>query len=409
MPGKMKAVMYGAGNIGRGFIGALLSQAGYYVTFIDVNDELVEALNREKSYPLRIISSGDLEDIVIDRVSAINGKDMKAVSEAIAEADIMATAVGANILKFIAGNIAEGLRLRFKLDAAPLNILICENLMDADHILSGMISNCLSEGENRLLGERVGFVETSIGRMVPVQTDSMREGHPLRVCVERYGFLPVDKDAFKGEIPEIERLVPYSPFRYFLKRKLYIHNMGHSVCAYIGLYTGEQYIFEAIGDPYIQLIVKNAMEESMQALSAEFGIPEREILPHIEDLLLRFGNRALGDTCSRVGSDTARKLAASDRLIGAAKSCLTQGIFPTNILVGIAGAIYRYLQEHNIVHSRPAATDVLLSISGLESGDSLIAPVLDIFDLFAAGTSPKRLKSAVDAMKMAQMSLQGIV
>ncbi|MCI9383732.1 MAG: mannitol-1-phosphate 5-dehydrogenase, partial [Lachnospiraceae bacterium] len=32
----MKAVMYGGGNIGRGFIGMLFSESGYEVTFVDV-------------------------------------------------------------------------------------------------------------------------------------------------------------------------------------------------------------------------------------------------------------------------------------------------------------------------------------------------------------------------------------
>ena len=37
-----KAIMYGGGNIGRGFIGALLSRSGYEVTFVDVVDAVVE-------------------------------------------------------------------------------------------------------------------------------------------------------------------------------------------------------------------------------------------------------------------------------------------------------------------------------------------------------------------------------
>ncbi|NLE19318.1 MAG: mannitol-1-phosphate 5-dehydrogenase, partial [Clostridiales bacterium] len=37
----MRAVMYGAGNIGRGFVGALMSRAGYRVAFVDVDRELV--------------------------------------------------------------------------------------------------------------------------------------------------------------------------------------------------------------------------------------------------------------------------------------------------------------------------------------------------------------------------------
>ena len=49
----MNAVMYGGGNIGRGFIGALLSQSGYRVTFIDVAEPVVKHLQEKGSYPIR--------------------------------------------------------------------------------------------------------------------------------------------------------------------------------------------------------------------------------------------------------------------------------------------------------------------------------------------------------------------
>ena len=61
----MKAVMYGAGNIGRGFIGMLFSASGYEVTFVDVAEELIEALNRENTYPVRIVSNEGFEDIEV--------------------------------------------------------------------------------------------------------------------------------------------------------------------------------------------------------------------------------------------------------------------------------------------------------------------------------------------------------
>lgn len=38
---------------------------------------------------------------------------------------------------------------------------------------------------------------------------------------------------------------------------------------------------------------------------------------HIDDLLYRFKNKALGDTIFRVGCDLTRKLSAEDRLAGA--------------------------------------------------------------------------------------------
>ena len=71
----MKAVMYGGGNIGRGFIGMLFSMSGYEVTFIDVAEPVIEGLNREKKYPVRIVSSEGHEDIEVTNVCAVNGND----------------------------------------------------------------------------------------------------------------------------------------------------------------------------------------------------------------------------------------------------------------------------------------------------------------------------------------------
>ena len=135
----MKAIMYGAGNIGRGFVGALLSQAGYRVSFIDVMEPVVRALQDQQRYPVRYVSTEGNEDVWIENVTAVNGNDLEAVSDAIAECDIMATAVGARILKFIAPNIAAGLRKRWADGEKPLNIIICENLMDANKVLETQI------------------------------------------------------------------------------------------------------------------------------------------------------------------------------------------------------------------------------------------------------------------------------
>ena len=199
----MKAVMYGAGNIGRGFIGMLFSASGYEVTFIDVAEKLIDALNREKTYPVRIVSNEGFEDIDVERICAVNGNNTEAAAQAIAEADIMATAVGVNILKYIVPNLAAGIRRRIQAGGSPLNIIICENLIDADKLLAKLIRAELSEPEQDWFDKNIGLVEASIGRMVPVQTEEMKAGNPLRICADKYDFLPVDKAAFKGEIPDI--------------------------------------------------------------------------------------------------------------------------------------------------------------------------------------------------------------
>ena len=151
----MKAVMYGGGNIGRGFIGQLLSQSGYEVTFVDVVDAVVDTLNRDHKYPVRILSSEGYRDVDVVNVSAANGNNTEAVADAIANADIMATAVGARILKFIVPNIVAGLRKRWAMKKAPLNILICENLMDANKVLEGMLKEQLTEEEKAIMLESI--------------------------------------------------------------------------------------------------------------------------------------------------------------------------------------------------------------------------------------------------------------
>ena len=398
-----RAVMYGGGNIGRGFIGALLSRSGYRVTFVDVAEPVVRALQDNGTYPVRYVSTEGFEDVWVENVTAVNGNDQDAVAERIGSCDIMATAVGVRVLKFIVPNIVAGLRKRWAADAKPLNIIICENLMNANHVLEGMLKEQLTEEECALFDRTVGLVEASIGRMVPVQTEEMKDGNPLRVCVEHYGFLPVDKDAFKGELPEIPNMVPYSPFDFYLKRKLYIHNMGHATCAYLGDMLGLTYIYEAIDQAEICIMVKNAMLESAQALARQYDAPIQPLMDHIDDLLHRFTNAALGDTCQRVGGDPARKLSPEDRLIGAGKLALSLGITPSYIAVGAAAGVRRYLEENGMEQTVENAAQVLSQVSGLDAKSALAEMVLDMYRLVLAGCGMGALRRAAEKRKAASL------
>ncbi|MBP5504882.1 MAG: hypothetical protein J6X89_02135 [Bacteroidales bacterium] len=397
------SVMYGGGNIGRGFIGALLSRSGYEVTFVDVALPVVEELQSRRCYPLRIVSSEGNTDLTINNVTAVNGNDTPAVAQAIAHCEIMATAVGARILKFIVPNIVAGLRQRWAEGGAPLNIIICENLNDANKIIEGMIKEQLTAEECAKFDTTVGLVEASIGRMVPVQTDAMKDGEPLRVCVESYGFLPVDKAAFKGEIPQIEGMVPFEPFDFFIKRKLFIHNMGHATTAYLGGLLGDEFVWQSIGNPVIRLIAQNSMTESAMALSRHYNVPLDGILLHITDLLGRFANVALGDTCARVGGDPARKLAPADRMIGSSLMALEQGITPAYIAVGAAAGIKRYLDEAGEAQSVAAAEKVLAEVSQQAADSPLAKLILPYYKMIIDGCTLDDLLKAADATKKASM------
>lgn len=395
----MKAVMYGGGNIGRGFIGALLSQSGYEVTFIDVAEPVVKALQENRTYPVRYVSTEGHEDVWIKNVTAVNGNNSEEASDVIANCDIMATAVGARILKFIVPNIVAGLRKRWAKGGGPLNIIICENLMDANKVLEGMLKEQLTEEECARFDETVGLVEASIGRMVPVQTEEMKAGEPMRVCVEHYGFLPVDKAAFKGEIPEITNMVPYEPFDFYIKRKLYVHNMGHATCAYLGDLLGLDFIYQSIAVPEIRVLVQNAMLESAMALHKKYGDDLCALQLHITDLLGRFTNAALGDTCQRVGGDPARKLSPEDRMIGSAKLALEQGITPAYITVGAAAGLRRYLKEAGMEQNLENAEKVLQEVSALDTDCVLAKLILERYEEICAGLSVAQLCAKADAVK----------
>jgi len=400
--------MYGGGNIGRGFIGSLLSESGYEVTFIDVAEPVVKELQEKRSYPVRYVSSEGHTDVLVKNVTAVNGNDAEAASDVIANCDIMATAVGARILKFIIGNIVAGLRKRWAMGKGPLNIIICENLMDANKVVEEMIKAQLTAEEIKKFDETVGLVEASIGRMVPVQTDEMKDGEPLRVCVERYGFLPTDKAAFKGGVPEIKNMVPFEPFDFYIKRKLYIHNMGHATCAYLGDILGLDYIYQSIDLPEVRILVQNAMLESALALSKKYGVELGGIQLHITDLLHRFTNAALKDTCKRVGGDPARKLSPADRMIGSSSLALAEGITPAYIAVGAAAAVRRYIDEaEGMEQNEENALKVLAEVSELSADSELAVLIMGYYKMIISGCTIADLRRAADEAK--SKTLVGVI
>jgi mannitol-1-phosphate 5-dehydrogenase len=373
----MKAVMYGAGNIGRGFIGATLAGIGYEVVFIDVNDKVIEAMNTDHKYPQEIVGPGARTNWITG-IRAVDGKDEEAVAEEIATADIMATSVGVGVLEKIVPFIVKGCVRRWQRDPhSKIDLLICENLMDADKILGEWMEAAMPDAYQGLMKENLGLVETSIGRMVPIMTDEMRKGDFLRVCVEEYDYLPVDQDAFKGEIPKYEKLVPYSPFGFYLERKLYIHNMAHAMTAFLGNMDGKTYIHEAISNLAIRKIVQGAMTESAMMISKKYGVPYDQLQANIDDLLYRFQNAALKDTTARVGRDPLRKLKPKDRLVGAARGCMAQEIPPVHLALGIAAAL------KNVAEEKEEAIALLREHAQIREEESLGRKILEFYDFFA--------------------------
>jgi mannitol-1-phosphate 5-dehydrogenase len=193
-------------------------------------------------------------------------------------------------------------------------------------------------GEVALL-ERIGFVETVVSRMVPELSPEERAADPLLVVVEEYGRLPVDGAAFRGSVPSVPGLEPKEPFQAYFERKLFTHNLGHAVAAYLGAAAGLRFVHEAVLEPQIATKVWGAMEEAGTGLTARWGFSSEEQAEHAGGLMMRFANAALRDTVARVGRDPVRKLRPDDRLVGGALLALEHGVEPRNIAAGIAAAL----------------------------------------------------------------------
>jgi len=340
-----KAVQFGAGNIGRGFLGQLFNQSGYEVVFIEVKEELISQLNREHSYRLRIVGE-KTEELIIDKVRAVDGRDKVKVAEEIREAEVMATAVGVRNLSSVASLVAEGMRQRanFKVKE-PINLIICENVPNASQVFRDYLLREIEHEYRDYVDLHLGLVESVVSRMVPIIPPEIRKKDPTFIMAEEYSILPVDKKGFKGKIPEIKGMIPYENLYAYEEQKLFIHNAGHAICAYLGYLKGYRYIWQAIEDEEIRRIVRAALEESGAALIRKHGFKPEEQRAHIEDLLRRFANRALNDSIARVGRDPIRKLGPHERLIGSAKLAYQYGIIPQNIARGIAAALLFDMEE----------------------------------------------------------------
>jgi len=163
----MRAVHFGAGNIGRGFIGQLLHQSGYDITFVDIRDDVVEALKTEGRYEVILAGEGE-EHVPVDRVTALHSvRDAEEVTESLAEADLITTAVGPPVLPIIAPAIAEGLVQRARRGGGPVNVIACENMVGASQALKSFVMEHVPDEDAEAVEEISGFPNAAVDRIVP--------------------------------------------------------------------------------------------------------------------------------------------------------------------------------------------------------------------------------------------------
>ncbi len=377
------AVMLGAGNVGRGFLGQLFSESGYEVVFVDVDEPLLAALQARGRYTIRLVDNESQEDLLIAPVRAIHAGDREAVARALQAATIGATAVGVRALPLIAPLVAAGVARRAEATVTdPLNLIICENLKDAAATFRAMVREHLAPQYHAYLEAHVGFVDTVIGRMVPPLPLDLRAQDPALVQVEPYKELPVDGSGFVGPPPEIVAMQPCTNFGIYTARKLYLHNGGHALLGYLGYLQGYTYGYEALVDKEIRSALELALAEARAGIVAAHDVDSAWLQAHIDDLLYRFGNRALGDTNYRLARDPVRKLAPADRLVGAARLAEGAGLQPEALSLGIAAGYCFDHPDDPIAQSlqqriaREGLMAVLKDVSQIQPEEPLGARVL---------------------------------
>ncbi len=320
-----KLVLFGAGKIGRSFIGQIFSRAGYEVVFVDVDPLIIGELNRRHCYRVIIKSEDGDSEILVDNVRGVLATDEEMVAEELAGCHIAATAVGPQALPKVCSLIAKGLERRQKKNPGfPLDIILAENLRDAAAFAEREIAKNLSEPMD--YWRFLGLVETSIGKMVPIMPTIIAETDPLLVYAEPYNTLILDKKAFKNPLPDVPDLAPKDNMLAWVDRKSFIHNLGHAAAAYYGNYKYPEliYLYEVMAKKDVFLTARNTMLQSAGVLMRHYPdeFTMETLTEHIDDLLHRFSNKALGDTVYRVGQDLYRKLGPEDRLAGVLRLAL---------------------------------------------------------------------------------------
>jgi mannitol-1-phosphate 5-dehydrogenase len=287
--------------VGRGLIGELFAEAGWEVSFLDVDQQLLELLNAQGGYEHKTVSNAGAREkwVPVARSVHVNSAEAPAL---LAESDLVATSVGARVLPSLAPLLASAR----KLSGRPIDVLLCENLHAADRRLGYALAALGAEPDD------FGLVRTVVGRMIPAAGPDAGAA----VVVEPYGELPIDTAAKRrgGELPARVIQDGSIPFDFYEDRKLAVHNLGHFLAALLGLDRGAEYLWQAISMPEIWGLTFAAMCESSAGLSSRYSVKMSALLTYIYDLLERFGNQALADPCTRVARDPQRKLGKGERV-----------------------------------------------------------------------------------------------
>lgn len=305
------AMHFGAGAIGRGFIGKLIADAGWDLVFVDVNEPLINYLKKHPTYTVHIATENKRSENVTIK-DAILLSDMPSVLKKGRAASLLTCAVGPTILPVLAKTIAAIIKERKDQNILDmLHIIACENMIRASTALKKYVLENIHPSYHEYLEEHVAFVDSAVDRIVPPQENKELSAD---VLVEEFYEWIIDNTQTKNGF-SIKGAQPVDNLLAYIERKLFIVNGGHATCAYFGYLYGYATIKDSMEDKNIYQLVQHVMKESAATLMAHYKMDQQSLYAYIEKILQRFVNPYLKDEVTRVGRQPLRKLAANERFI----------------------------------------------------------------------------------------------
>ncbi len=346
-----QAIVFGAGAIGLGFLGSILSQSNYKTTFVDVDPQIISAICTNKHYKFNIAGPSP-KVVTVKNVNGIPFSDREKIFKAIKNTDAVFTAAGGNALSAISEVLAEGLVYRLK-KWRPLNVICCENLHDPsailrDGVLRYLEGFSLSAKDLRTVSEETGFSNTVISKMCKKTSvkesvlQPIADGVDVVIEVETEGDLLIDANSLvepKIRLKNVQLLGSYQ-FEAERNKKTFAHNGGHATLAYLGKLKGYDYIWEAGADEGIKTIFNRAMiceigEALVKKYRRFFSMKGYEA--YVNDIFFRMTDRYFCDKIDRGIRSSMEKIGGSDaRLTRTARFVMEQGLIPLNFCLTIA-------------------------------------------------------------------------
>ncbi|MEI7946353.1 MAG: PfkB family carbohydrate kinase [bacterium] len=354
---KRVLVGFGFGPIQAGLFAKEARDSGAFseIVIAEIDPDLVAAVrNNTNHYSVNVAWPDHVETVVVKGVTLLNPleeSDRAQLVEALGRATEIVTSLP-SVAAYTTGGkisvaqlIADGLAVNSSLQTV---VYTAENNNHAAELLEEAVRRA---SKNEICFPRVQFLNTVIGKMSQVLNSSeeilrsglapIAPGFLRAFLVESFNRILVSRIRLPGFVPGIKAFEEKDNLLPFEEAKLFGHNAAHTMLGFLGSARGAHSLAELREDKELLTLVRKAfLEEAGAALISRYEHLEDSLFTtngfceYVDDLLLRMTNPYLSDTVARAIRDPLRKLGFADRLFGALRLCLANGVEPGSLATG---------------------------------------------------------------------------